>query len=76
MSGTSFTSLSIGTGESVIRLNWEERATISRKSERDEGREEKQKVVVEKVEMGFEWRRGESEDESRGAPHVPYITSH
>jgi hypothetical protein len=49
---------------------------MSKKSERDGGREKKQKVVVEKVEMGFEWRRGESEDESRGAPHVLYITSH
>jgi hypothetical protein len=57
-------------------LNWEECATISKKSERDEGREKKQKVAVEKVEMGFEWRRGKSEDESWCVPHVPYITSH
>jgi len=35
----------------------------------------KQKVVTEKVEKGFKWRRGESKDESRGtSPHVPYLT--
>jgi len=31
--------------------------------------------VIEKVEKGFKWRRGESKDESLGgSPHVPYLT--
>ena len=35
----------------------------------------KQKVVMEKVEKGFKWRRGESKDEGRDtSPHVPYLT--
>ena len=74
MSGTSFNSLSIGTGGSVIKSDWEGYPTIS-KSVRDEAGEMKQKVVMKKVEKRFKWRRGESKDESRDtSPHVPYLT--
>jgi len=72
VSGTSFSSLSIGTGGRVIREGW---PAISEKSERDEARETKQKAVMEKIEKGFKWRRGERRDESLGgSPHVPYLT--
>jgi len=75
VSGTSFISLSIGTGGSVIGSDWEGYPSISEKSERDEAREMKQKVVMEKVENEFKWRRGESKDEGRDtSPHVPYLT--